>query len=384
MISGEYPAVVTYPGLPMRVRKVGAPLGVIILLGTVAGLIVIGLTALNPVGTAIGFVLSSVAMTVVLLAYLWLDRWEPEPPRLLVLAFLWGASVAVVVSVILGLYIETLISSGETETISPASVVIGAPMIEEAAKGLFLLLMMTGRRRTELNSMTDCLVYAGIAAAGFTWLEDILYIGGGESLGDSLLTAAMRLVMAPFAHSLFTTAFGIGVYFALQRRNVIGKVGCILLGYIGAVFMHGLWNGSSLLSVEAYFGVYLLWMVPIFGLAIWLGIASRRREQRLVAAKLPGMVAAGLVTPNEATWLGSIRNRKLAIDQATRLGGRPAGKSVKKFAAQVVELAFVRDRIDRGFGDARVHALQQDEVNGVAASRATTPMLQTLAGYRGP
>ena len=34
-----------------------------------------------------------------LLAYLWLDRWEPEPPRLLVLAFLWGASVAVVVSV---------------------------------------------------------------------------------------------------------------------------------------------------------------------------------------------------------------------------------------------------------------------------------------------
>ncbi|HET6736652.1 PrsW family intramembrane metalloprotease [Mycobacterium sp.] len=382
MISAEYPAVVTYPGLPMRVRKVGAPLGVLILLGTIAGLIVIGLTALNPVGTAIGFVLSSVAMTVVLLAYLWLDRWEPEPPRLLVLAFLWGASVAVVVSVILGLFIEALISSGETETVSAASVVIGAPLIEEAAKGLFLLLMMTGRRRNELNSMTDCLVYAGIAAAGFTWLEDILYIGGGESLGDSLVTAAMRLVMAPFAHSLFTTAFGIGVYFALQRRNVLGKVGCIMLGYLGAVFMHGLWNGSSLLSVEAYFGVYLLWMVPIFGLAIWLGIASRRREQRIVAAKLPGMVAAGLVTPNEATWLGSIRNRKLAIDQANRFGGRPAGKSVRKFAAQVVELAFVRDRIDRGFGDARVYALQQEEVNGVAATRATTPMLQTLAGYR--
>jgi protease PrsW len=384
MISAEYPAVVTYPGLPMRVRKVGAPLGVLILLGTIAGLIVIGLTALNPVGTAIGFVLSSVAMTVVLLAYLWLDRWEPEPPRLLVLAFLWGASVAVVVSVILGLFIEVLISGGETETVSAASVVIAAPMIEEAAKGLFLLLMMTGARRNELNSMTDCLVYAGIAAAGFTWLEDILYIGGGESLGDSLLTAAMRLVMAPFAHSLFTTAFGIGVYFALQRRDVLGKVGCIALGYIGAVFMHGLWNGSSLLSVEAYFGVYLLWMVPIFGLAIWLGIASRRREQRVVATKLPGMVSAGLVTPNEATWLGSIRNRKLAVDQATQLGGRPAGKSVKKFAAQVVELAFVRDRIDRGFGDARVYALQQEEVNGVAATRATTPMLQTLAGYRAP
>jgi hypothetical protein len=174
------------------------------------------------------------------------------------------------------------------------------------------------------------------------------------------------------------------VYFALQQRNAIGKIGCILLGYVGGVIMHGLWNGSSLLSVEAYFLVYALWMVPIFGLTIWLGAASRRREQRVVAAKLPGMVAAGLVTPNEATWLGSIRNRKVAIDQATRLAGRPAGKDVKHFAAQVIELAFVRDRIDRGFGDERVYALQQEEVDGVAAARATTPALQTLAGYRPP
>src|ERR1700682_6598431 len=87
------------PPLQRRIRKVGAPLGVIIALGTVSGLMVILLTAINPVGTAIGFVLSSVAMAVVLLAYLWLDRWEPEPPRLLGLAFVWGASGAIVGSV---------------------------------------------------------------------------------------------------------------------------------------------------------------------------------------------------------------------------------------------------------------------------------------------
>lgn len=43
--------------------------------------------------------------------------------------------------------------------------------------------MMTGRRRHELNSLVDCLVYAGLVAAGFAWLEDIFYIAGGESLG---------------------------------------------------------------------------------------------------------------------------------------------------------------------------------------------------------
>ncbi len=99
------------------------------------------------------------------------------------------------------------------------SVAIGAPVVEEAAKGAFLLLMMTGRRRNELNSLTDCLVYAGLVGAGFAWLEDILYIAGGESLGDSLLTAAVRLIMGPFAHSLFTTMFGIGVWFALTESQ---------------------------------------------------------------------------------------------------------------------------------------------------------------------
>jgi protease PrsW len=368
-----------------KIRKVGAPLAVIILLGTVAGVIVIGLTALNPVGTTIGFVLSSIVMTVVVLAYIWLDRWEPEPPRLLVFAFLWGASVAVVLASIIQIYAESVLNPdalGGADSVSAFSVVLSAPLTEEAAKGLFLLVMMTGRRRNELNSLTDCLVYAGLVGAGFAWLEDVLYIANGESLSESLLTAALRLIMGPFAHSLFTTFFGIGVYFALQQRNSIAKAGCILLGYLGAVFMHGLWNGSSLVGFEAYFLIYALWMVPVFGAVIALGVHSRRREQRVVAAKLPGMVSAGLVTPNEASWLGSLTTRKRAIAEATRLGGRAAGRTAKHFAAQVVELAFVRDRIDRGFGDQRVLALQTEEAYRLYAARAEAPVLQGMAAYR--
>ncbi|MCV7279358.1 PrsW family intramembrane metalloprotease [Mycolicibacterium flavescens] len=351
-------------------------------MATVVGLIIVGLTALNPVGTAIGFVLSSVAMLVVALAYIWLDRWEPEPPRLLLFAFLWGASVAVVLSVIVGLFVESLIVAGESDEVSWVSVAVAAPVIEEAAKGAFLLLMMTGRRRNELNSLTDCLVYAGLVGAGFAWLEDILYISSGESLSDSLMTAALRLIMAPFAHSLFTTFFAIGVYFAMQRRGQAARAVHIALGYLAAVVMHGLWNGSSLLGVDWYLGIYVLWMMPIFALAIGLGVYSRRREQKIVTAKLPGMLEAGLVTPNEATWLGSLRGRKAALAYASRLGGPTGRKAVKRFAAQVVELAFVRDRIDRGFGDPRVHALLTEEAYAVHAARAAGPTLQAMAGYR--
>lgn len=370
-----------------RIRTVGAPLGVLIALGTIAGLIVIVLTLANPVGTAVGFVLSSVAMAVVVLAYLWLDRWEPEPPRLLIFAFIWGTSVAVVVSAILQVFLDTWLNPNvdpDATGTSAFTLVVGAPMTEEAAKGLFLLLMMTGARRREVNSLTDCLVYAGLVGAGFAWLEDILYIANGESLAESLFTAALRLVMGPFAHSLFTTMFALGVWFALHRRSGLGKLGCLLLGYAGAVLLHAMWNGSSLLGVGAYFGTYVFWMVPVFGLTIALAVHSRRREQRIVAEKLPGMVAAGVVTPNEATWLGSMPTRKHAVAEATRLGGKEAGRSVRRFAQQVTELAFVRDRIDRGFGDARVAALLQEDTYAVYAARAASPALQQMAHYRAP
>jgi RsiW-degrading membrane proteinase PrsW (M82 family) len=361
--------------IPRRIRKVGAPLGVIIALGMVTGIILLLATLKNPIGAITGFVLASIAMGLVLLAYLWFDRWEPEPPRLLVFAFIWGASVSVIISVILETASIPVLGK---EGFAPMA--IGAPLIEEAAKGGFLLLMMTGRRRNELNSLTDCLVYAGFVAAGFAWLENIFYIAEGDSLTKSLVTAGLRLVMGPFAHPLFTSMTGIGVFIALQQRSAVAKVLSILLGYAGAVVMHMLWNGSAV--VGAYLPVYVFWMLPIFLLAIGIAMYSRRREQRIVASKLPGMVASGLITANEATWLGSMRTRKAAISAATQMGGKAAGRSVKEFATQAVELAFVRDRIDRGFGDQRTLALHAEEAYWLNASRASAPALQWLANYR--
>jgi hypothetical protein len=75
----------------------------------------------------------------------------------------------------------------------------------------------------------------------------------------------------------------------------------------------------------------------------------------------------------------------MAVDTALRFGGRPAGSAVKRFAVQVVELAYVRDRIDRGFGDERVFALQHEEAHRVMISRAAAgPALYQLGGYRFP
>lgn len=55
---------------------------------------------------------------------------------------------------------------------------------------------------------------------------------------------------------------------------------------------------------------------------------------------------------------------------------------MKNFAAQVVELAFVRDRIEQGSQDPRDIAMQTEEAYAVMAARAAAPVLQALAGYR--
>ncbi|MCV7085812.1 PrsW family intramembrane metalloprotease [Mycolicibacter hiberniae] len=366
-------------------RKVGAPLIVLVLLTILTIFLLLLFTAANPGGTLTALVLSSMSMLAVLLCYRWLDRWEPEPRRLLQLAFLWGASVAVVLAV--GL--ETFGSSVATvrplvsKTFDMAA--IQAPFIEEAAKGLFLLIMLTGRRRLALNSMTDCMVYAGVTAVGFAWMEDIVYIAPADSPAQLAAVAIARLIFGPFAHPLFTTMTGIGVFFALRRHGFWPKAILILLGYLAAVTMHASWNASLAMGGgQLFLATYVFWLAPVFLLMVLLGMLSRRHEQHLVASKLPGMVASGLISPNEATWLGSIRHRRRAIREATRIGGRPAGRAVKRFATQVVQLAFIRDRIDRGFGDPQVFAAQYEDAYGVMAARAAAPVLYTMAGYRSP
>ncbi len=244
--------------------------------------------------------------------------------------------------------------------------------------------MMTGRRRNELNSLTDCLVYAGLVGAGFAWLEDILYIGGGESVSDSLATAALRLIMGPFAHSLFTTMFGIGVYFALQQRNAVAKA-LLRPDRLRRRGDHA-WAVERLVAAERRGVLPDLPVLDGAGLRGWrscsaspAGGGSSESSPRSCRAWWRRAWSPPTRRPGWAR--SAVGSRRSAT--AKQFGGKPAAKSVKKFAAQVVELAFVRDRIDRGFGDQRVLALQQEEVNEVAAARAAAPALQAAGRVPG-
>src|SRR5665811_423001 len=59
---------------------------------------------------------------------------------------------------------------------APSSAIV-APITEEGAKGLFVLLLLWARRH-ELDGILDGIVYAGMVGVGFAFTENILYLTG--------------------------------------------------------------------------------------------------------------------------------------------------------------------------------------------------------------
>jgi RsiW-degrading membrane proteinase PrsW (M82 family) len=148
----------------------GAAVMALVLVGSGApGALVVGtLLAVVPVAPLVG-------------VFLWLDRYEPEPRSLILTALGWGALVATTAALVL----QTLdkFAFGRPESLTAAIV---APVTEEAAKGLFVLLLVVARRRV-VDGILDGIVYAGMVGIGFAFTENILYVAaayvGGEGIG---------------------------------------------------------------------------------------------------------------------------------------------------------------------------------------------------------
>ena len=349
----------------------GAPIAVLVLLGVLAAVVLLLEGAEHPVGLIVATPLTALAMSVVVAAYLWLDRWEPEPTRLLLLAFLWGATVAVIASVVLELATSEVLGEGITLTLA-------APAIEEAAKGAFVLIMLTGARRREFDGVVDGLVYAGFAAVGFAFIEDVGYIAQtfGQGTDVTIGTAVLRLALAPFAHPLFTSLIGLGVGLASERTGP-SRWGYPAAGYLGAVALHALWNSSLLFGLAGYLVVYVVIMVPALAGAILVARHHRRRERDVINRQLPAMVYYRWLSPAEAGWLASIAARRRWLRVVRHRSGRAGVRALQAFQQAATELAFLRDRVERGVGPADAYWQHTELVQRLAVSRA-----QALAPLR--
>lgn len=337
-------------------RLVGWPVAGLIVLA-ICGLAMLGVTT-SRVGVLPGLVGAAASLLpvgLVFAAIVWIDRWEPEPPMLLLGAFLWGAGGATASALLLNDAAtgvgDLLFTPGEYQFFG---LVVMAPIVEEAAKALFVVALWF-RRRSEFNGMVDGIVYAALTAAGFAFIENILYFGkafaeggfGGVS-GGVIAVFILRGVLAPFSHPLFSAMVGIGIGLATRTDNKRLRVLWPVLGYLAAVTLHAVWNASTLLSGEQFLNIYFLVMVPIFAGTGWLVMWQRKREQRIVAAQLPVLQRAGLIVPNERELLASLAGRRGWLRKVRRSAGPEAAKAVRDYQIAVTELAFLQHRADNG------------------------------------
>ena len=306
-------------------------------------------------GMVIGMSLAVLPVPLVLAAFYWLDRVQPKPLRNLLFCFAWGSCAATLVAIIANTWATDLLISHQIRGGQTLGESLVAPLVEESAKGSAVLLLFFFRRR-DFSGIVDGLVYAGFTATGFAFTENILYLGRSvldgrsEGLGIevTVVTFIMREVMSPFAHPLFTSMTGVGFGVAAMTRRRWLKVLAPIGGWTVAMFMHGTWNASSSLGGLGFIGVYFLFMVPVFGLMVWLAVWSRRNELRTVGRLLPVYASAGWISAPVPLVLSSMRTRKQAQDLARFTLGPVGGRTMREYLGFATALAFLRQRAERG------------------------------------
>jgi RsiW-degrading membrane proteinase PrsW (M82 family) len=325
-------------------------------LAAVCGLVVLGIGTAQTglIAVLVGAAAALILLGPVLAAFLWVDRWEPEPNRFLVAAFAWGAGISALFALLVNDTVravgQLIIGNGRGNVFAA---VFSAPIVEEAVKGLFVLAILLLRRR-EFDGVIDGIVYAGVTAAGFAFTENIFYFamafdagGLGDVSGGVVASFMLRGVLSPFVHPLFTALTGMGLGIAASTKVPWLRIGAPVLGFLGAVGLHALWNSSAALSGERFLTFYFLIMVPIFAGVVWLVVWQRRREQRTVARQLPGLAKHGVIPASEVGLLASLPGRRRWRAEVRRASGVQAARAVYRYQAAVTELAFLRHTAQR-------------------------------------
>jgi RsiW-degrading membrane proteinase PrsW (M82 family) len=322
------------------------------MLGGAGVMALVLLASSAPGALVIGVVLAALPVGPVIAAFLWLDRYEPEPLRLLGAAFGWGAVVATAAALVLQALDQFFLGTPDDW-----SAAIVAPITEEAAKGLFILLLLWMRRH-EIDGVLDGIVYAGMVGVGFAFTENILYLGaaymGGDDAGPGGLGSAIgvfvvRGIFSPFAHPLFTAFIGVGIGYAVVARPGVNRVLAPLVGYVLAVAAHAVWNGSAFFAGGRYFVLtYVVMMVPAFLLLVGFATWARRREGVMLTRALTDAAGRGFLAQAEVPWLVRLPARRASRAYALAHGGPEAERAMREYQQQAVELGFLHDRYLRG------------------------------------
>lgn len=283
-----------------------------------------------------------VLQTVVYLLFIRaIDLYEREELKYVIPIFLWGLTVAVVISLFFNtLFVVVLSAVVDVELADVLTAVFVAPVVEECAKGLALLIAFAvasivslRRGGIEFSGVMDGIVYGSAVGFGFSIMEDIIYYAQFDQQ-----TFVARRIFGGFGHAAFTSLTGIGIGLIPWVRSRTLKVLLPVFGLAGAILAHAIFNlTGTLLGPLAYVVLFLVILLYVLLIVIWLAI-----ERRTIRGELRDEVAAGTISANEYAILPTYFVRTfyyLGLIFSGRLGEWRRARKVHEAA---VNLAFVK------------------------------------------
>ena len=283
----------------------------------------------------------------------WIDRYEKEPVRLLAVAFLWGAIPAAILSTILEIAFALPVSALGAESLLSRllSASVGAPIIEESAKGIALIFLLLAIPKT-FDGVLDGIVFGAMIGFGFAMTEDIVAyfipILRQYGLGAGLINIFLRTVVFGFNHAFWTGLFGASIGYARSVRSRKRRVLALIFGGALAVVMHSLHNiGATLVERTLFlslgFSALLDWSgVLVLGILIAVDL---RTERRWIERGLDEEVQRGALSPQEFDLLHSARRRWQVHWRARRQGGRTGARAVGRYFQTATRLAFNKQHL---------------------------------------
>jgi protease PrsW len=316
--------------------------GLMWLVFAMVGVVSAGLTIydVGAIGAIVGAISAIVPACFYLAIFLWLDRYDPEPPGRLIFAFVWGAVIAVFISGIA----NSLVAYAFGDTMAS---IVSAPIVEEGAKGVGLLIIALSFRK-DFDSVVDGIVYAGVVALGFATVENIQYYARGlnaAGMGGLIGTVFVRGVLSPYAHVLFTCMTGIGFGIARETHTAALKIAAPIIGYSAAVFLHALWNSLASLDGGLFFIGYFLIEAPMF--CIFLGVIfyTVHREGKILKQSLAVEVGRGLITQRQLDIAISVFRRTGWV--ASAIGNTQLFNARRQFLRSVAKLGLCHWHVQR-------------------------------------
>jgi len=183
------------------------------------------------------------------------EKWKP-----IIVCFLWGATIAIVASIILELIlgISLAISFDDGNILGLVTAIIIAPFAEELTKPLAL---RTKTVKKELDELEDGLIYGAVAGLGFSATENLLY--GWCFLSEGLFVFLVLIIIRSFGgcllHASATALTGYGYGKTIIRGKSILRV---LPFFVLAIFVHAFYN--FLVSLDTVGLVISLFAALIF------------------------------------------------------------------------------------------------------------------------